>query len=219
MGKLSKEWMLFINAKRDDPLSDEEINNHLTEINSTSVSFEGNRVTLNGDADIDLSGICKGYIIDTLYEMIKDKTEYYLVNAGASSVLLGKKMNKKDDYFYTVSFLGGEYTLLAKDTTLSTSGVNEQYRIHSDGHMYSHLINPKTGSARVYTTREAVLLGRDGSKGDALATAFMFMNDEERLSVANKEDFKYAIYDYSSTFKGWSYMSPGLNIEPKKTNN
>ena len=61
-------------------------------------------------------------------------------------------------------------------------------------------------------------MGRDGSKGDALATAFMFMNDEERLSVANKEDFKYAIYDYSATFKGWSYMSPGLNIEPKKTN-
>ena len=218
MGKLCKEWMLFINEKRDDPLSDEEINTHLTEINSTSVSFEGNKITLNGDADIDLSGICKGYIIDTLYEMIKDKTEYYLVNAGSSSVLLGKKMNRSDDYFYTVSFLGGEYTLLAKDTTLSTSGVNEQYRIHSDGHMYSHLINPKTGSARVFTTREAVLLGRDGSKGDALATAFMFMNDEDRLSVANKEDFKYAIYDYSSTFKGWSYMSPGLNIEPKKTN-
>lgn len=119
MGKLSKEWMLFINAKRDDPLSDEEINTHLTEINSTSVSFEGNKITLNGDADIDLSGICKGYIIDTLYEMIKDKTEYYLVNAGSSSVLLGKKMNRSDDYFYTVSFLGGGYTLLAKDTTLS----------------------------------------------------------------------------------------------------
>ena len=46
----------------------------------------------------------------------------------------------------------------------------------------------------------------------------LFMNDEERLSVANKEDFKYAIYDYSATFKGWSYMSPGLNIEPRKTN-
>ena len=218
MGKLCKEWMLFINEKRGDPLSEEEINTHLTEINSTSVSFEGNKITISGTADIDLSGICKGYIIDTLYEMVKDKTEYYLVNAGSSSVLLGKKMNEKDDYFYTVSFLGGEYTLLAKDTTLSTSGVNEQYRIHSDGHMYSHLINPKTGSARVYTTREAVLVGRDGSKGDALATAFIFMDNEERLSLASKENIKFAIYDGGRAHYGWSYMSEGLDIEPKKTN-
>ena len=217
MGKLSKDWMSFINEKRDNPLSEEEINAHLSEIGSTSLSFEGNKVTINGSADIDLSGICKGYIIDKLYESVKDKTEYYMVNAGHSSVLLGKKNSKATDSF-VVSLLENEFTFSAKDTTISTSGVNEQYRIHSDGNMYSHLINPKTGSAMVYDTKEAVLVGRDGSIGDALATAFIFMDNEERLSLASKENIKYAIYDGGSTHYGWSYMSPGLNIEPKKTN-
>ena len=95
--------------------------------------------------------------------------------------------------------------------------MSEQYRIY-DNKMYSHLINPKTGSAVVGATNEVVLMGRDGSKGDALATAFTFMNDAERLAVASLEGFKYAIYDSTNTFEGWSYMSEGLNIERTKTN-
>ena len=87
-----------------------------------------------------------------------------------------------------------------------------------DNKMYSHLINPKTGSAVVGRTNEVVLMGKDGSKGDALATAFMFMNDAERLALAGLEGFKYAIYDSTNTFEGWSFVSEGLNIERTKTN-
>ena len=217
MGKLSKEWMSFINEERDEPLSEEEISGHLQEINSTSVSFEGNKITISGTADIDLSGICKGYIIDTLYEMVKDKTEYYLVNAGSSSVLLGKKVDKETDYNFVASLYMGGYTLLAKDTTISTSGFYNQCLYIDDDNIYSHLINPKTGSAKVGVTKEVVLLGRDGSKGDALATAFIFMKPEDRLVIANKEGFKYAIFDISEDFRDWSYVSEGLNIECVKT--
>ena len=139
-----------------------------------------------------------------------------MVNAGHSSVLLGKK-NSKDNDSFIVSLLMNEFTFSAKDTTISTSGVNEQYRIHSDGNMYSHLINPKTGSAKVNDTKEAVLVGRDGSIGDALATAFIFMKPEDRLALAEKENIKYAIYDGVSAHHGWSYMSEGLDIECAKT--
>ena len=217
MGKLSNEWKCFLDNIRFDPLSEDEINYYLAEINSTSVTILADTVTITGDADIDLGGICKGYIIDCLYEYVKEKTDHYLVNGGASSVLFGKKpSDKEEEEFFTASLIGGEYTLLAKDTTLSTSGVSEQYRIY-DNKMYSHLINPKTGSAVVGATNEVVLMGRDGSKGDALATAFMFMNDAERLALASLEGFKYAIYDSTNTFEGWSYMSEGLNIEYTKT--
>lgn len=215
MGKLSKDWMTFIDEKRDTPLNDEEISAHLEEINSSSISFEGNKVTINGTADIDLSGICKGYLIDSLYEYVKDKTDNYLVSAGASSVLLGSKPGNED---FNVSVRHGLHYFMAKDITVSTSGMDEQHREYVNHEYYSHLINPKTGSALAGKTHEAVLVGRNGTKGDALATAFIFMNEEEREDIAKKENIKYAIYDSEQGVCSLSFVSEGFELLSGDTN-
>ena len=210
MGKLSKHWMTFINKKRDTPLSDEEIAPLLEEINSSSLSFEGNKVTINGAADIDLSGICKGYIIDSLYEYVKDKTDNYLVSGGASSVLLGEKPHGED---FKVSAFGNFWWFTAKNTTVSTSGCEEQYREYDDL-LYSHIINPKTGSALLGKTTQALIVGRNGTKGDALATAFIFMDHTERKRIAKQEEIGFAIEELhdDGTYKTYSYVTEGLKL-------
>ena len=109
-----------------------------------------------------------------------------MINAGNSSILLGNNRNGST-FKVKLKDLKDTYLYL-KDSYVSTSGISEQ-KTTIDGVNYSHIINPKTGSAvSLYDTVIVVANGDygNGALGDVLATSFM-MSELEEIKEAEKE--------------------------------
>ena len=175
-GSLAQLWKDSL-ANNTVP-SEEAIATELTKMNNSSLSFvTDSSVRRNGDATIDLGGIAKGYALDLIHDVYEQNNIYkYLINAGSSSILLGKKPTKSGYFAVGIKDLEGVYLKL-KNCFVSCSGKSEQ-SVTIDGVTYSHIINPVTGSA--VTLNDAVIVVSDsGYLGDALSTSMMMNTIEE----------------------------------------
>jgi thiamine biosynthesis lipoprotein len=159
--------------------SEAEIQAELSKMNGSSLVYDAAtyQVQRLGEGKIDLGGIAKGYAGEKAHQLlVKGGVKNYLINAGASTVVLGENGNNANGTF-GVDFAGvsGKYVLM-KDVCIGTSGVDQQ-SVTVDGKLYSHVINPINGSALV-DWYGVVLAGQDAGLLDALTTTFMVMGPE-----------------------------------------
>lgn len=205
-GSLAKKWK---NALKNSQLLDENtINEELEKINNSSFSLlEGNYVKRNGEAEIDLGGIVKGYALDKVYDYLKEKDyKNYLINGGSSSILLGEK-NNSDGYFNVgISDVSGAY-IKAKNCFVSTSSISRQ-GVTIEDITYSHIINPFDGSA--INPHDAVLVLSDkGYIGDALSTSFMLSSVEEIKQVEISQNVKSVVIEKEKVV----YCHPDIEVQ------
>lgn len=192
IGSLSNKWKKALEENK--VLSNDMIEEELTKINNSQlvISMTGDNkyfAQRKGDALIDVGAIAKGFALDQCQVFLRKHAEpdyEYMINAGNSSILLGN--NRKGSTFKVkLKDLKDTYLYL-KDSYVSTSGISEQ-KTTIDGVNYSHIINPKTGSAvSLYDTVIVVANGDygNGALGDVLATSFM-MSDLEEIKQSEKE--------------------------------
>ena len=183
-GSLAKLWKESLLEKK--LATNEQIQEELSKLSNTTLHLEDNyTIYKTGNAEIDLGGIVKGYALDKVHEYLKSKNvEKYLINAGFSSILLGKK--NSDDGLFTVKIndLNNSYIKL-KDCFLSTSSLSVQgVQIEEGGPTYSHIINPTTGSA-INENDAVIVVSQKGYLGDALSTSMM-MNTVEEIKAIEK---------------------------------
>ena len=168
-GSLSKKWKESL--ENNVVLPQATIDEELLKIASTSVEFlENNQIKKTGDAEIDLGAVAKGYALDKIKQYLDGKNyKKYLVDAGASSILLGEKNGGKK-FKIKVSNLGNTFLMLKNCFVSTSSYVNQKVEI--DGVNYSHIINPKTGSA-INENDAVIVISEKGYLGDILSTAFI----------------------------------------------
>ena len=194
IGSLSNKWKEAL--IKGEVLSDEVIQEELEKMNSSKIDIEEidehYYAKRYGDALIDLGGIAKGFALDKCDQYLMyhgDGDDDYIINAGSSSILLGRNyQNKKakagyeNTYKVKIKDLSKPTYLYLKKCTVSTSGISEQ-GVKIGDTVYSHIINPVTGSA--VNNYDAVIVIRDsygsndGYLGDALSTSFMNSTIEE----------------------------------------
>ena len=184
-GSLSKAWKESL--EKGEVLSEEVINNELTKMNNSSLSFlDNDKVKRNGEASIDLGAIAKGYTLDKVYDYLSSKSyKHYLINAGNSSILLGEK--KADEGFYKVGIdtkiLDNSYIKM-KNCFISTSSIYQQ-GVTIDGVTYSHIVNPHNGSA-ININDAVIVISDTGYIGDILSTSLM-NNTIDEIKELEKE--------------------------------
>ena len=211
MGSLSNKWKVALNFNNEyehEPgvLTDEIVQEELAKINSSELVLEeteqGFYAQRNGEALIDLGAMAKGYALDKCVEYLSQHTahtEDYLINAGNSSILLGKNSQTNEtwkglnyeDGIYVVNvkhIYNAESNLRIFNSYISTSGISEQ-NVKIGEETYSHIINPTTGNAISNYDQVVVINGNswgNGVLGDALSTSLM-MSSEEEIKEAEKD--------------------------------
>lgn len=198
-GSLAKKWKEAINNKQ--VLADDVISNELTKINNTTFSFlDSNTVKRDGEAELDLGGIAKGYALDQVKSYLDNKDIHqYLINGGSSSILLGEK-NTKDGLFNVGLKDIPNAFLKVKNCFVSTSSISEQ-GVEIDGVKYSHIINPLTGSATSLNDG-VIVISENGSLGDALSTSMMMNTIDEIKEIESNQGVKaIVIKDGAITYK------------------
>lgn len=155
--------------------TDNEINSLI--IGSDKIQITDNMVNLNG-TQIDLGGIAKGYASDVITEYLKSQdVQSAILSLGGNVYALGQKSNgaawevsitDPKDSSRTIG------SVLVNDSAVITSGVYQR-NFTQNGHLYHHIINPKTGKNPDNNLQSVTVIGPDATECDALSTAFMVM--------------------------------------------
>lgn len=198
-GSLSKLWKESL--KNQQIPSESAIQSEVSKIQNSSISLKNdNYVERVGEAEIDLGAIAKGYALDEVKKYLDSKNlSKYLINGGYSSILLGEK--NTEDGFFSVGIKDLEnYTLSLKKCFVSTSGVSEQ-GVKIGDTMYSHIVNPYTGSA-VNNYDTVVVISDCGYLGDAISTSLMMSSIDEIKKVEQSCGVKViAVKDKTVVYK------------------
>jgi len=204
VGSLSKKWKESLENKT--VLSEEVISSELSKMQSSNLEFV-NQTTVkrNGESEIDLGAVAKGYALDKVKEYLKQQNiKRYIVDAGSSSILLGEKDGGKN-FVVKVSNLENSYLEL-KNCVISTSSLSRQV-VEIEGKKYSHIINPINGSA--LNLHEAVIVvSDDGYLGDILSTDFV----NESLDSIKELEQQFSVKTIVIDNKEISYKSEGLEV-------
>ena len=175
----------------------EEISQLLQRVDYKNVLLDGSSVTLNGGAQIDLGGIAKGYasgvVSDTL---IANGVTSGLISFGSAIQAIGTKPDgsewkiglanpqDSDDYIATIAL---------SDECIATSGSYEQV-FEEDGHIYHHIIDPKTGYPAMYGLASVSIISDDPARADALATALFVMGFGKAVEYQKEHNDFEAIF-------------------------
>lgn len=140
---------------------------------------ENNTITLPENMQIDLGGIAKGYAGQKAAESLKAQgMESALLNMGGNIQTVGSKPDGSD---WTVAIQDPENEnqyvgyIKVSDKAVVTSGAYERYFTDDNGHLWGHIMNPKTGYPAQSGLTSVTIVGSDGMLCDVLSTALFVM--------------------------------------------
>lgn len=147
-------------------------------------------------AQIDLSGVVKGYATDKIKSIIQDYgyVDFY-VSIGSSSMFLSSTGGMAYDLAITdpndVSN-DGCCVLKIRDKFVSTSGTYENF-YNLEGVKYHHIIDAKTGKPSISDVVSATVFGESGAKADALSTAVVVLGKDRGIELLKEFGYNYVI--------------------------
>lgn len=201
IGRLSHLWKENVLAS-DTPVlpPDSLIQEELAIMNATSITFSDNyKIDLKGEGNLDLGAVAKGYATEKVYAYLdSQEVSHYLVNAGSSNIICA---TKPQDKFFKVGIrkmYAQEYyqILEIKNTALATTSYREQHKKIEDK-IYTHVINPKTGSA-LASYASLSLMGVHSGVLDAYSTALYGMSLAEIKSFCEEKELAVLLYSEDS---------------------
>jgi thiamine biosynthesis lipoprotein len=159
-------------------------------------------VKLDADVHFDLGGFGKGYALEKVCDLFRQRgVKHGFVNFGDSSVLaVGAHPaggNWKIGIRHATESRKSAYVFSVRDASVSTSG-NFYIGDHGNPIPHHHIVNPQTG----LTDERAVTMSvcaRSSLLAELLSTAFLVMRDEQIKRVISLYDnLEAAKVDYSS---------------------
>lgn len=144
------------------------------------------------EAALDLGGIAKGFIADELKTyLLAQGVHSAIINLGGNVLLVGGKTTSSTFSDFAVGIqepfgATGDFAAVveAQDKSIVSSGTYERY-FKSDGKLYHHLLNPKTGYP-VQNGLSGVTIVSDRSvDGDALSTTCFILGEKKGLQLIN----------------------------------
>lgn len=141
---------------------------------------------------IDLSAIAKGYGVDVVARYLDSEgIEAYLVEIGGEVRVQGRKPGG-DAWRLAIEQPTSEgrqvnRVIALESRAMATSGDYRNY-YESDGHRYSHTIDPSTGKPIAHNLASVTVIADDCMTADALATGFNVMGYEQAEALAIREN-------------------------------
>lgn len=164
-------------------------------VGAEHVHLDGQDITLDEGAAIDLGGIAKGYASQVCIDMLKERgVEAAILTLGGNVQTLGSKPDGSD-WLIGISDPEAPSEAIVKlrftgSMALVTSGGYQRY-FEEDGVRYHHIIDPATGCPAETDLVSVTILAEDGTTADALSTALFVMGSQAALDFwCASDDFE-----------------------------
>lgn len=217
---ITKLWGFDSSSSKKRVPSEKEIEKTLERVGYKNivVDVSSSKVWILNGAELDLSGIAKGYAVDLAIARIKsmDETATGFIDAGGDIGIIGPKYGKRpwvigirnprsdraDDVI--------EYVYMY-DGAIATSGDYERYFIE-DGIRYHHIFNPTTGRPARSGVISATVISKSALEADAFATAAFVIGTSPGITFFPRYGaLVMLVMEDLSTYK-----SPGFEVYQKK---
>ena len=189
IGRLTHKWKDAI--KNNNVLSSTEIEEELSLMNNTTISFDGDIIKLEGQGNIDLGAFSKGYALEWAKNYLDEKeVDKYYINCGSSSIYVAnKELNISLSKPYSNDSI---LDFKASNIGIATSSPKYQYSV-INGEKYHHLINPFTGyPSNIYDSVNVI--GNNNMKNDIYSTAFFSMSVDDVKEFVKDKDINVILY-------------------------
>ena len=189
IGRLTHKWKDAI--KNNNVLSSTEIEEELSLMNNTTISFDGDIIKLEGQGNIDLGAFAKGYALEWAKNYLDEKeVDKYYINCGSSSIYVAnKELNISLSKPYSNDSI---LDFKASNIGIATSSPKYQYSV-IEGEKYHHLINPFTGyPSNIYDSVNVI--GNNNMKNDIYSTAFFSMSVDDVKEYVKDKDINVILY-------------------------
>lgn len=160
--------------------SEKEINENLRKVSYKKVYIKDSAVFIPKDAEIDLGGIAKGYIIDKLLEILKNyNIERAILNIGGQVGIYGKPLEdniwkiKIRDPRNLEGYIG---TVYLDKISIATSGDYERFFVKGNKR-YCHIIDPRNGYPADQVMSVSVI-SESATEADVMSTVFFVLGKE-----------------------------------------
>lgn len=185
-GPLTKLWRRARDAGA--PPSPEAIENARRLVGYDMLAIDPETRTARPAIDgmqLDLGGIAKGYAADRAIDECRKRGLNRVLLAAGGDVVVAEPPPGQDGWRIGLPPLAGnglpDECIIISNAAISTSGDKNQYLEHG-GKRYSHVIDPRTGSALIDACTVSVVTSGGSSNGlmaDALATAVNVLGPAE----------------------------------------
>lgn len=191
VGPIVNAWGFGPDGKQKRP-TNEALDKMKESVGMDQFSVESGKLLKNESSlYIDLSAIAKGYGVDQVLALLKERGfSSALVEIGGEVRALGKKPNQADwligiEKPQAKLGSGIQAIVALKDMAMATSGSYRNYVKYGD-EIFSHTIDPLTARPAQNNVISVSVLAPTCAKADAYATAFLSMGHQQGLFVAKK---------------------------------
>lgn len=166
-------------------------------------------IQIKTESSITLAGIAKGYIIDCVYDFLRERAyKNFLIEAAGDVRVSGKPIGADKWLVGVSSGARAIFTVALKSgQAIATSGNTYRYRM-IDGVKYSHIINPKT-LVPVKHNNTSTAIAESAMKADYIASTLNVIEsmDEVEAIFCNDTMVHYIIFNESEV-QGRSHRFP-----------
>jgi thiamine biosynthesis lipoprotein len=211
VGPLMKAWGFFRGEGRMP--SDEELAAARRHVGGAHVVLNPLDRTIAFDeagVDLDLGGIAKGYAVDRVVSLLKErKVAAALVSSGGSTIYGLGAPPGRGGWDVTVQdpidSRKTAMTVTLKDRAVSVAGSSEK-SFESGGVRYSHIMDPRTGRP-VQGVLSVAVLADTGTAGDALDDALFVMGVERARAYVQRLHATEAFFFLPDSTRAWTLVT------------
>lgn len=205
--------------------------NELNLVNYNNIEIDKNKQTVKLKKEgmkIDVGAIAKGFAADKIVSLLKENhIKDAIINLGGNVYIMGKNQNNK---YFNVGIQNPNKpvdtenlnskksrslgSIALSNKSVVTSGIYERF-IESNGKVYHHMINPKTGYPFDNKLVSVTIISDKSIDGDALSTAVFGMGLDNGYGYVNTLDNTEAIF---VTKDNKIYLSNGIKNKFKLLN-
>ncbi|MCK0152736.1 FAD:protein FMN transferase [Alcanivorax sp. S6407] len=192
VGPLVNLWGFGPDPDRFEPPQSEAIEVARSRVGWQSLLLNGRDLLQPGDRYVDLSSIAKGFAVDKVAELLDQQgLSSWLVEVGGELRARGTKPYGKPWRIAVERPIPGvrevEQVVALKDMAVATSGDYRNF-FESDGKLYSHTIDPRTGYPVQHKLASVSVLHESAMMADGLATAMTVLGPKEGMAFAKSHE-------------------------------
>ena len=164
-----------------------EIDEALTHVGCQNITLDGQKLTLQNGAQLDLGGIAKGIAADECAAILRKENAEGLLQIGGNIYAVGSNSGKPwvvgiADPDNNAAYLA---TVAVEDQSIVTSGDYERF-FEQNGKRYHHIFDPKTGYPADTGLRGVTVIDADSTRADAFTTALFVMGLEKGMAFCTE---------------------------------
>ncbi len=193
VGPLVNLWGFGNNGERETPPSQRAIAATLARVGYSRLESRADPPALrkqHPQLEIDLSSIAKGWAVDEIARiLVADGRDNFLVEIGGELRARGQKGPGRpwriaiEQPLYDARAV--QRVIPLRDIAMATSGDYRNF-FSADDRLYSHTIDPETGSPVRHRLASVTVLAADCTEADAWATALLALGEERAPALADE---------------------------------